>query len=384
MKVAEKQANIKIIISGGGTGGHVFPAIAIADALCRQLTNPDILFVGATGRMEMEKVPEAGYSIIGLPVEGFIRKFSLSNLKVILNLLRSLRMARRIIRQFSPQVVVGVGGYASAPVLRKAAGMGIPTLIQEQNSYAGLTNRLLAKKAKKICVAYKGMENYFPAERLILAGNPVRKEIIEIYTRDKTISSKGSATKASPENPRTYFGFREDAKVLLILGGSLGARTINQSVLGKLDMIKESGISVLWQCGKYYHEEVKKSLEGEGESIVLKDFIQRMDMAYMAADVIIARAGAITISELCLVGKASILVPSPNVAEDHQTKNAKALSSQSAAIYIPDNEAVERMIPEALDLLDDDKRQVILSKNIAGMAIEDSADRIAREVIGIM
>ncbi len=377
--MAKQQANKKVIISGGGTGGHVFPAIAIADALCRQLTNPDILFVGANGRMEMEKVPEAGYSIIGLPVEGFRRKLSLSNLKVILNLLKSLRMAQRIIRKFSPDVVVGVGGYASGPVLRKAAGMGIPTLIQEQNSYAGVTNRLLAKKAKKICVAYEGMENYFPAEKLILAGNPVRKEILEIHSSDKSPSSKDSA-----QNAKSFFGFNDNARVLLILGGSLGARTINQAVLGELERIKESGVLVLWQCGKYYHEEVKKSLEGAGENIVLKDFIQRMDLAYMAADVIIARAGAITISELCLVGKASILVPSPNVAEDHQTKNAKALSSQSAAIYIPDKEAVKRMIPEALDLLGDDKRQEILSKNITGMAIEDSADRIAKEVIGIM
>jgi len=378
--VAEKQANKKIIISGGGTGGHVFPAIAIADALCRQLTDPDILFVGANGRLEMDKVPEAGYSIIGLPVEGFRRKLSLSNLKVILNLIKSLRLALKIIRNFSPDVVVGVGGYASGPVLRKAAGLGIPTLIQEQNSYAGVTNRLLAKRAKKICVAYEGMENYFPAEKLVLAGNPVRKEILEIRRGD----TGASAVLRTAEKAKSHFGLRENARVLLILGGSLGARTINQSVLGKLDQIKESGVCVLWQCGKYYYEEVKRSLEGLGESIVLKDFIQRMDLAYLAADAIIARAGAITISELCLVGKASILVPSPNVAEDHQTKNAKALSSRSAAIFIPDNEAIDRMIPEALDLLGDEERQMILSKNIAEMAIEDSADRIAKEVIGMM
>jgi UDP-N-acetylglucosamine--N-acetylmuramyl-(pentapeptide) pyrophosphoryl-undecaprenol N-acetylglucosamine transferase len=408
VKVEKMLANRKIIISGGGTGGHVFPAIAIADALRNQLDNPEILFVGAKGRMEMEKVPEAGYSIIGLPVEGFRRKFSLANLKVILNLFRSLRMARKIIRKFSPDVVVGVGGYASGPVLRKAASMGIPTLIQEQNSYAGVTNRLLAKKAKKICVAYEGMGNYFPAEKLVLAGNPVRKEILQIRTGDNT-SSLGLSASPGPagtdaagtnaagthqevsagmptgtENARVFFGIREDARVLLILGGSLGARTINLSVQGKLDLILESGVTVLWQCGKYYYEEVKKSLEGAGESIILKDFIQRMDMAYMAADVIIARAGAITISELCLVGKPSILVPSPNVAEDHQTKNAKALSSQSAAIYIPDKEAPERMIPEALELLGDKGKQGMLSKNISGMAIEDSAGRIAKEVIGIM
>ena len=376
--MSEKQANRKIIISGGGTGGHVFPAIAIADALCRQLDNPEILFVGAQGRMEMEKVPEAGYSIVGLPVEGFKRKLSPANLRVFMKLIKSLRMALKIIREFSPDVVVGVGGYASGPVLRKAARMGIPTLIQEQNSYAGVTNRLLAKKAKKICVAYQGMEKYFPEEKLILTGNPVRKEIIEIR-------SASSAPAISAKEARAHFSLPMDTGVLLILGGSLGARTINRAVLGKLDLIIESGICMIWQCGKYYYKEVQKSLEGvPGNRIVLRDFIRQMDLAYMAADAIIARAGAITISELCLVGKAAILVPSPNVAEDHQSKNANALSSNSAAIHIPDAEAPERMIPEALKLLGDSKRMAELSGNISGMAIEDSAERIAREVIGIM
>lgn len=357
----------------------MFPAIAIADALCRQLDNPEILFVGANGRMEMEKVPEAGYSIVGLPVEGFRRKLSLYNLKVIMKLLESLKKAVRIIREFSPDVVVGVGGYASGPVLRKAAGMGIPTLIQEQNSYAGVTNRLLAKKAKKICVAYEGMDNYFPAEKIVLSGNPVRKEILDIRSATK-ISKRPSIDEA-----RSFFGIGKDVPVLLVLGGSLGARTINQAVLGKRDIILESGICVLWQCGKYYYNEIRQSLEGIPEDrIVLKDFIQRMDLAYIVADVIIARAGALTISELCLVGKAAILVPSPNVAEDHQTKNAKALSSKSAAIYIPDFEAGKKMISQALELLGDKERLAELSGNISGMAIEDSADRIAKEVIGIM
>jgi UDP-N-acetylglucosamine--N-acetylmuramyl-(pentapeptide) pyrophosphoryl-undecaprenol N-acetylglucosamine transferase len=368
--VKKGQANKKIIISGGGTGGHVFPAIAIADALCRQLDQPDILFVGARGRMEMDKVPQAGYKILGLPVEGFRRKLSLANLGVLVKLYTSLRMASRIVKDFSPDVVVGVGGYASGPVLRKAARMGIPTLIQEQNSYAGLTNRLLAKKALKICVAYEGMDKYFPAAKLVLTGNPVRKEIFQ---------------PGSGEDAYAHFGIPGQAKVLLILGGSLGARTINRAVLGKLDLIQKSGFTVLWQCGKYYYEEVKRSLEGvAADRIILKDFIERMDLAYQAADAIIARAGAITISELCLVGKAAILVPSPNVAEDHQTKNAKALADREAAIHIPDSEAEERMIPEARDLLADEESRAKLSLAIAEMAIENSADRIAEELIGIM
>lgn len=371
-KVVLKQHK-KIIISGGGTGGHVFPAIAIADALSFQLSDPDILFVGAKGRMEMEKVPESGYPIVGLPVEGFRRKFSLANLKVIIKLLYSLMIAGKLIRKFSPDVVIGVGGYASGPVLRKAARMGIPTLIQEQNSYAGVTNRLLAKKARKICVAYEGMEKYFPAGKLVMAGNPVRKEIMEL-------SAKGNRTEA-----RSVFGLDNESTVLLVLGGSLGARSINQAVLSGLKMIFESGIRVIWQCGKYYYEEAKRSLgEIYGNRIKLHDFIREMDQAYQAADAIISRAGAITISELCHVGKPAILVPSPNVAEDHQTKNAQTLDAKSAAICIADHEAGEKLILSALELLKDTGRMRELSENIAGLAIDDSAGLIAAEVIGIM
>ncbi|MFC2080978.1 undecaprenyldiphospho-muramoylpentapeptide beta-N-acetylglucosaminyltransferase [Bacteroidota bacterium] len=367
------QKNKKIIISGGGTGGHVFPAIAIADALRLQLIDPDILFVGARGRMEMEKVPESGYTIIGLPIEGFRRKLSLGNLKVIYKLLASLVKAGKLIRKFSPDVVVGVGGYASAPVLRKAARMGIPTLIQEQNSYAGVTNRLLAKKSHKICVAYEGMERYFPASKLVMAGNPVRKEIREL-------SARGNRTEA-----RLEFGLNDDSSVLLILGGSLGARSINQAVLSGLELIFKSGIRVIWQCGKYYYEDAKKSLGDTGnKSIVLHDFIRKMDQAYLAADAIISRAGAITISELCHIGKPAILVPSPNVAEDHQTKNAQSLADKSAAICIRDQEAGEKLIPAALSLLKDPEQMRMLSINIAGLAIDDSASLIAAEVIGIM
>ncbi len=363
----------KIIISGGGTGGHVFPAIAIADALCQHLSEPEILFVGARGRMEMEKVPEAGYSIVGLPVEGFRRKLSPANLKVVFKLMASLKMAGKILREFSPDAVVGVGGYASGPVLRRAAAMGIPTLIQEQNSYAGLTNRLLAKKAGKICVAYEGMEKYFPAEKLVVAGNPVRAEIREL----KAQGDYGLA--------RSSFGLDKDAKVLLVLGGSLGARTINRAVQGGLNLVLESGLKLIWQCGRYYYSEAEDSLRNiPAGNVVLKDFIRRMDLAYLASDAIVARAGALTISELSHVGKPAILVPSPNVAEDHQTRNAESLASRSAAICIPDCEATRRMIPEAIGLLGDKDRMDVLSENISKLAIPDSAGRIAREVIEIM
>lgn len=367
--------NIRIIISGGGTGGHVFPAIAIADALRQKLKDPEILFVGAKGRMEMERVPAAGYEIVGLPVEGFRRKLSLTNLKVILKLLKSLRMAGRILRKFSPDAVVGVGGYASGPVLRKAAGMGIPTLIQEQNSYAGVTNRLLAGKAMKICVAYEGMEKYFPAEKLVIAGNPVRDEIRKLG------GNVGQAQELVKEARKT-FGIEPGAKVLLVLGGSLGARTINHSLRDGIGRILETDIRVIWQCGKYYHEEMKAALGPESAGkIILLDFISRMDQAYLSSDVIISRAGALTISELCHVGKPAILVPSPNVAEDHQTRNARALLEKSAALMIPDDKAGSDLVDEALALMNDDRRKKELSEQIASLAISDSAGRIAEEVI---
>lgn len=323
--------------------------------------------------MEMEKIPEAGYSITGLPVEGLRRGISLANLKVIVKLLLSLNLAGKIIRKFEPDVVVGVGGYASGPVLRKAAKMGIPTLIQEQNSYAGVTNRLLAKRARKICVAYGGMEKYFPADKLVMAGNPVRNEI-------RNLSRVGNRDEA-----RSTMGIDHGSMVLLVLGGSLGARSINLAVSMGLNLILDSGIRLIWQCGKYYYEDAKEAIRNIPEGrILLKDFIIRMDQAYLAADAIVARAGAITISELCHVGKPVILVPSPNVAEDHQTKNAMALAGQSAAVFIPDHEAGERMIPEALELFKDEGRMKDLSENISKLAIRDSDTRIAREVIEIM
>lgn len=365
--------NRKIIISGGGTGGHVFPAIAIADMLKEKVPESEILFIGAEGRLEMEKVPEAGYRIVGLPVEGFRRKLTFRNIIVVFKLLRSMVIAGKIIKEFNPEIVVGVGGYASGPVLRSAARKGIPTLIQEQNSFAGLTNRLLAKRTKKICVAFEGMDRYFPGEKIILTGNPVRKEIQNI--REKNLRKEGY----------THFGLEEGRKTILVLGGSLGARTINQGVIQHLDRIRESDVQVLWQCGKYYHEEAKEVIHTSGlKNMILKDFISRMDLAYAVADIIICRAGAITISELCHAGKPSILVPSPNVAEDHQTRNAIALVDKSAAVHLPDKEAVGKMVPLAMDLLKDENRMGSMSVNISKLAIKDSAGRIAEEVLGLV
>jgi UDP-N-acetylglucosamine--N-acetylmuramyl-(pentapeptide) pyrophosphoryl-undecaprenol N-acetylglucosamine transferase len=368
------QEHKRFIISGGGTGGHVFPAIAIADALCSELEDPRVLFVGARGRMEMEKVPQAGYEIIGLPVEGFRRKLSLGNIRVVIRLITSLRMAGKVIREFKPDAVIGVGGYASGPVLRKAAGMGIPTLLQEQNSYAGITNRLLAKKARKICVAYEGMEKYFPPGKIVLAGNPVRREIRELGQA----GDNATARKA--------FQLDSGSRVLLVLGGSLGARTINEAVRHGLDLIlRQPDISLIWQCGKSYYNEAREFIAGRSaERIILRDFISRMDLAYLVADVIVSRAGAITISELCHAAKPVILVPSPNVAEDHQTKNALHLVKHSAALYIPDNEAVGSMIKQAVELLGSEDQRRELSSNIAKLALPDSAGVIAREIVSML
>ena len=370
----KQQQHKRIIISGGGTGGHVFPAIAIADALLCELEDPRILFVGARGKMEMEKVPQAGYEIIGLPMEGFRRKFSLHNIRVVAKLIVSLRKSGKLIREFKPDAVVGVGGYASGPILRKAAGMGIPTLLQEQNSFAGVTNRLLAKKARKICVAYEGMEKYFPVKKIILTGNPVLREIRDM----------GKAGDNSPA--RKAFGLDSRSKVLLVLGGSLGARTINEALKHGLDMIlQQPDISLIWQCGKFYYDEAREFIARRSrERIILQDFISRMDLAYLVADVIIARAGAITISELCHAAKPTILVPSPNVAEDHQTKNAQHLVKRSAALYIPDNEAGERMIKQAVQLLGNEDQKRDLSENIANLALPDSAGIIAREIVSML
>ena len=373
MKVKQLQ-NKRIIISGGGTGGHVFPAIAIADALRSELADPSILFVGAINKLEMEKVPQAGYEIIGLPVEGFRRKLSLHNIRVVTKMLVSLRKSAKLIREFKPDAVVGVGGYASGPVLRKAAGMGIPTLLQEQNSFAGVTNRLLAKKARKICVAYEGMEKYFPAEKIILTGNPVRREIQEI-------NQHGDNAEA-----RKAFQLDSRSKVLLVLGGSLGAKSINEAVRLGLDLLlQQPDTSLIWQCGKFYHDEAREFIAGRsGERIILRDFISRMDLAYLVADVIIARAGAITISELSHAAKPAILVPSPNVAEDHQTKNALHLVKRAAALSIPDDEAGESMMKQALLLLGNEEKKRTLSRNIGRLALPDSAGLIAREIVSMV
>lgn len=368
-----RNRNKKVIISGGGTGGHVFPAIAIADALKERLPDLEILFVGAVDRLEMEKVPEAGYRIIGLPVEGFKRTLTLRNIIVVAKLLKSLVISGRIIKEFTPDAVAGVGGYASGPVLRTASRKGIPILIQEQNSFAGLTNKLLAKKAEKICVAFEGMEKYFSREKITLTGNPVRKEIKK--TKEINLKTEGY----------NYFNLDKDRKTLLVLGGSLGARTINEGVVNNLEMISKSDIQVLWQCGQYYHEKAKQAVKDMAlKNVILTDFISRMDLAYAVADIVICRAGAITIAELCHAGKPSILVPSPNVTEDHQTKNAMALAEKSAAIHLPDRKAVEKMIPLAFNLINDISRIKEMSVNVSKLAIEDSAGRIAEEIIALM
>lgn len=357
-----------IIISGGGTGGHVFPAISIANAIKEIEPETNIFFVGALGKIEMEKVPAAGYEIIGLPVAGLQRKLTIKNISFIFKLIKSLRKSKQIIKDFKPDVVVGVGGYASGPVLRKANQIGIPTLIQEQNSYAGITNKLLAKKVQKICVAYEGMEKYFPKEKIMLTGNPVRQDLLD------KIGSKNEAIK--------HFSLAENKKTILVIGGSLGARTVNQSVMEDIEKIGNSDFQLLWQTGKYYYEEAKKVADQSGfKNIKVLDFLKRMDFAYSVADVIISRAGAGTISELCLVGKPVILVPSPNVAEDHQTKNAMALVNRNAAIMIRDVEAKENLIRTALNLISNEEQIKSLSENIKGMALHDSAKIIAEEVL---
>jgi UDP-N-acetylglucosamine--N-acetylmuramyl-(pentapeptide) pyrophosphoryl-undecaprenol N-acetylglucosamine transferase len=371
MKNRNRNIRNRIIISGGGTGGHVFPAIAIADAIKERNPEVEILFVGADNKLEMEKVPEAGYRIAGLPVEGFRRKLGVYNFKVIVKLFRSLRMARKIIEDFDPDVVMGVGGYASGPVLRVASAMGIPIIIQEQNSFAGMTNKILSRKASRICVAYDDMEKFFPADKIVKTGNPVRKEIQNV----RSVAYRSEGYK--------YFGLNENRATIVVLGGSLGAGTINKGVIKNIELIHHSGIQVLWQCGKYYFPEAKKAIaDGAETHIILKDFISRMDLAYAVSDVIISRAGAITISELCHAGKPVILIPSPNVAEDHQTKNAMVLAGKSAAICLKDDEAEQKMLPVAIELLKDKEKMKRMSENILSLRIEDSAGRIAGEVLG--
>ncbi len=360
----------RVIIGGGGTGGHIFPAISIANALRAADKDIEILFVGALNKIEMDKVPEAGYKIIGLPVAGFQRKLSLKNFTFFLKLWQSMRMSKKIINDFKPDVAVGVGGYASGPILKAAAQKNIPIVIQEQNSYAGVTNKILARSASKICVAYDGMERFFPAKKIILTGNPVRKDIVTM-----------SASKAPS---LLHFGLDPKKQTILILGGSLGARTINNSIIHSLNKIPDS-VQVLWQCGKLYYSEMKTKLDESGKkNIVLKEFIREMDQAFCAADVIISRAGAGTLSELAIVGKPSILVPSPNVAEDHQTQNALSLVNKRAAIMVIDIESKELLIDKTLSLLNNPKEREKLSGNLKKLAIMDSAERIAKEILRLI
>ena len=359
---------LRIIISGGGTGGHIFPAVSIANAIKAKHPDAKILFVGALGRMEMQRVPAAGYEIKGLPIQGFDRKNLLKNVKVLFKIWKSQRMARQIIKDFRPMAAVGVGGYASGPTLNKAAAMGVPCLIQEQNSYAGVTNKLLAKKADKICVAYEGMERFFPAEKIIMTGNPVRQALLE-----------NKKTKAEAVQS---FGLDPQKKTILIVGGSLGAGTVNKSVMQHLDDIENSGVQVIWQTGKYYYANIIKELEGRVlPNVKIMDFISDMGAAYKAADLVISRAGASSISEFCLLGTPVILVPSPNVAEDHQTKNAMALVNKQAALYVKDAEAPEKVISLALETVQDEQTLRSLSENILKLALPNSADIIADEVI---
>ncbi len=373
----------RIIISGGGTGGHIFPAVSIANAIKELRPDAEILFVGAEGRMEMQRVPDAGYRIIGLTVAGFDRKHLWKNFTVLVKLVRSQWKARNIIKQFRPQVAVGVGGYASGPTLKTAGMMGVPTLIQEQNSYAGVTNKLLAQKACKICVAYEGMEKFFPAEKIIMTGNPVRQNLL--------------GHSISREDAVRYFSLDPSRKTILILGGSLGARTINQTLTAGLDTIRKNpDIQFIWQTGKIYIDRVRDAITAAtGEAVrhphinaipnlYVTDFIKDMASAYAAADLVISRAGAGSISEFCLLHKPVILVPSPNVAEDHQTKNALALVDKDAAIYVKDAEAEERLLDVALKTVKNSGKLKELSNNIARLALPDSATVIAKEVLKLI
>ena len=362
----------RIIISGGGTGGHIFPAVSIANAVKAKCPDAKILFIGAEGRMEMTRVPEAGYEIKGLPVRGLIRPlWSPKNVGVMIDFFLSRHKVKRIIKSFKPQVAVGVGGYASAPTLNAAAAMGIPCLIQEQNSYAGVTNRSLAKKAAKICVAYDEMERFFPADRIIKTGNPVRQALLA-----------NTMTKAEA---REAMGLQKDLPTILVIGGSLGARTINNSIAAGIQRFEQAGIQVVWQTGKFYAEECeRKAKEANAKIVRPQAFISDMATAYKAADIVISRAGASSISELCLLGKASILVPSPNVAEDHQTKNARALSDKGAAVFVPDNQAERTLVEEAVALVSNATAIEKLEQEVKKLALPDSADIIADEVLKLV
>ena len=361
---------IRIIISGGGTGGHIFPAISIANAIKQMAPEAEILFVGAEGRMEMQRVPAAGYDIKGLPICGFDRKNLLKNIYVLFKIWKSQRMAKKIIKDFKPMVAVGVGGYASGPTLNQCAAMGIPCLIQEQNSYAGVTNKLLAKKAEKICVAYEGMERFFPADKIILTGNPVRQAILD--------------TKLSREEAIKQFGLDPSKKPILFVGGRLGARTINESILRHLDLIEKENVQVIWQTGKYYSDQIAEELKKTNKTfptLKVTDFNRDIGAAYKAADLVISRSGASSISEFCLIGKPVILVPSPNVAEDHQTKNTMALVNKDAALYVKDTDAPDTLLQLAINTVKDSTKLHSLSENIKKLGLKDSANIIAQEVI---
>lgn len=359
----------RVIISGGGTGGHIFPAISIANAVKDRWPGAEILFVGALGKMEMERVPAAGYRIKGLPVVGLDRKNLLKNITVILKLFKSMWKAKNIVDDFKPDVAVGVGGYASGPLLKTAAAAGIPTLLQEQNSYAGVTNKMLAQKASVICVAYDNMERFFPKDKIVLTGNPCRQDLM--------------ITPEKREEGYRFFGLDRAKRTILMVGGSLGARTLNDSIVAAFPKLAESSdLQVIWQCGKYYFEEMKQ-LQQDGKipaNVHLFDFLTRMDYAYSVADLVISRAGAGSISEFCLLKKAVILVPSPNVAEDHQTHNAESLVKHDAALMVPDREAVDTLFDTALNVVRDEKRLQELSVNIAALAQLNSAERIVDEI----
>lgn len=361
---------MKVIVSGGGTGGHIFPAISIANAIKNRYPDADILFVGAEGRMEMKRVPEAGYPIVGLPIAGFDRKKLYKNIAVLYKLQKSLFLAKQMIKKFNPDIAIGVGGYASGPLLRVAASRGIPTLIQEQNSYPGVTNKLLAKKAKKICVAYDGMERFFDESKIVLTGNPCRQSLFSGVSREEALK---------------FFDLDTNKKTILVIGGSLGSRTINTSFSQSKDLIPDD-VQVLWQSGEYYYPELYLELShaDNQQSFRLHDFIQRMDMAYAAADLVVSRAGAGSISELSLLKKPTILIPSPNVAEDHQTKNAMALVEKDAAILVKDDEAIESLVQTAVETVKDEQLLLKLETNIEKFAHPDAANKIVNEVIKIV
>ncbi len=361
---------LRVIVSGGGTGGHIFPAVSIANAVKKHCPEAKIQFVGALGRMEMQRVPDAGYDIVGLPVRGLIRPlWSPKNIGVLIDYVESKRKVRSLIRDFKPMVAVGVGGYASGATLDAAAAMGVPCLIQEQNSYAGMTNKHLAGKVDRICVAYDGMERFFPADKIMKTGNPVRQALLE--------------TTVTREDAVRGFGLDPSKKTILLVGGSLGARTINESVMQHLDMVEHSDVQFILQTGKYYNAQINESLKQKAplKNLVVTDFIADMGAAYRAADLVVSRAGASSISEFCLIGKPVVLVPSPNVAEDHQTKNAMALVNRQAAMYVKDSDAPESLLRLAIDTVVDGAKLAALASNIKQLALPDSADVIAREVI---